>query len=326
MPVKSPRHRFSSKSRRFKRIANHKLPHTHPTPFPHQALIPPQSQYFFHPLLFISAQKLEEGMKDDQEFMAYNEQIAALISGLMTYTRPRVTKSEFMDLLQVMQKERRRAQALMKGLAALRKSGRWTWAIGYEKLLKIRNASSKVQEQNAHADMDPIELRTVFQSYAQDPECVTKWNESGADVSTSFALLCQSGGQITPQQMQMGPAGIPFLNSARANVTPEKLVECQKCMTEVLVGFKDELLKEDQELLKTFSPAMLLQLVQGLASHFVDEKHNISGEELAVAGFQQAMVLGNDKGFIESTMAQQKILQELCMLCGAQDGEGCSVM
>ena len=71
---------------------------------------------------------------------------------------------------------------------------------------------------------------------------------------------------------------------------------------------------------------MLLQLVQGLASHFVDEEHNISGEELAVAGFQQAMILGHDKGFIESTMAQQKVLQELCTLCGAADGEGCSVM
>merc|ERR1711918_232258 len=125
----------------------------------------------------------------------------------------------------------------------------------------------------------------------------------------------------------MGPAAVPFLNSKKTDITPEKLVASQQFMCEKLAELKAEIEeKVPKEVLESWSAPLLVQLVQGLSATFVDDKFKISGEELAVAGFQQAMVLGYDKNFIESTMEQQRLLHELAQLCCGQGAGECSVM
>jgi len=246
--------------------------------------------------------------------------LAYMMQLLISSTQERISKGDFVQILQHMSKAAKDARAFAKKLYEDYRSAssKEDFIVEAYKRFEEFTETAGAPPENL-PQLSNAEMQLCFDEYRDDPAIRKAWEDSGAEAGVAVqSMMISNGGQMGGAKSSSVPE-----DKKSKKTKPSDVVEMQELMVDELKRIYEataQALKKGDES-QTFRPELLTQMVQALASGAVERRYGVSGEEMTMMGFQHAAILQRNERFVRSTEKQQEILMsqipQLCMNASA---------
>lgn len=255
----------------------------------------------------------EEQLQSHPEFSRCTEQLANMMQCLIGAAQPRVEKSEFLRILNMMADSTKKAKAFAKKLYEDYRAKSCTIAEAYKRFEEFTDSLAQGAEL---PELSTVEMQLCHEEYRDDPEVRQAWERS--NVETNILMQAMIGGPM-PAKLSDRPAEekpLPLPKGAKKAPKPSEFVEMQELMVDELKRTTQAAEQAAKNADTPWKAEIVVQMVQALASAAVERRYGISAEEMTVAGFQLVQTLQKNERFVRATEKQQEILMQISKMCG----------
>lgn len=264
----------------------------------------------------------EKALQENAEFTQCTEHLAGMMAHLIGAANPRVSKEQFINILEKLAASTKSAKVFAKQLADDYRSKQCNIVEAYQRFKEFAEAAGQAEGSGADGDLlvaeqlSAVEMRVLYSEYADDEKMRAAWEESSSEAKTLMEAL-GSGVQdpsILPQTRTPDSpnGGKKKLKSSEIVEMQELMVDELKRLTEAVVHARTDSPEQD------FNEGLLLHMIQTLASAAVERRYGVAAEEMTLAGFQQKAILEQNERFRNATDKQRKILMHLPKICGSK--------
>mmetsp|Transcript_80256 Transcript_80256/g.186368 ORF Transcript_80256/g.186368 Transcript_80256/m.186368 type:complete len:482 (-) Transcript_80256:83-1528(-) len=243
--------------------------------------------------------KYETLLQVNPEFTRYTEQLATMMQKLIGASQQRTEKAEFLRVLRHMGENMKKAKAFSKKLFEDYRSKACTIAEAYQRFESFSEAQQAEGEDMP--DMSSVEMVLCYDEYRDDDEVRQTWDQSGVETN----LLIQGHTIMRPTEEKKGK-----------KIKPSEVTEMQELMVDELKRTKEAAAAAIKKGGKApWKGEIAVQMVQAIASAAVERRFGTSGEEMTLAGLNNAPALQKSDRFGRATEKQRDLLVSLASLC-----------
>eukprot|EP00746_Dinoflagellata_sp_MGD_P077354 gnl/MRDRNA2_/MRDRNA2_31046_c0_seq2.p1 gnl/MRDRNA2_/MRDRNA2_31046_c0~~gnl/MRDRNA2_/MRDRNA2_31046_c0_seq2.p1 ORF type:complete len:504 (-),score=127.10 gnl/MRDRNA2_/MRDRNA2_31046_c0_seq2:102-1613(-) len=263
----------------------------------------------------------EKSLQDNHEFTQCTEHLAGMMAHLIGAAKPRVSKEQFIKILEQLAVSTKSARVFAKQLADDYRSKQCNIIEAYQRFKEFAESAGQA-EAECSVDGEPmadqlsaVEMRVLYSEYADDERVQAAWVESSSEGRTLMEALA-SGVQdpsILPQtKAPESPSG------GKKKLKPSEIVEMQELMVDELKRLTEAVvLSRSGSPNQEFNEGLVMHMIQTLASSAVERRYGVTAEEMTLAGFQQKAILEQNERFKRATDKQKQIMMHLPRICGS---------
>jgi len=235
-------------------------------------------------------------------------------TSIFGFTQARITKAEFLSVLQHMRECSKQAKVFAKKLHEDYKAKACGIPEAYQ---RFEQFSETLAPPEGLPEVSNVELQLCLDEYQDDAEVRQAWQQSGAEANMILQSMASNGAGAFGGSR---PSSMPEQDRKKGKTKPSDIIEMQELMVDELKRLNEatsQAIKKGGSQGHEWKPELLTQMIQALASAAVERRFNVSQEEMTMLGVQHANFLQRSERFARATQNQQEILMKIPELCQA---------
>ncbi|KAF4669001.1 Isocitrate dehydrogenase [NADP], mitochondrial precursor (Oxalosuccinate decarboxylase), partial [Perkinsus chesapeaki] len=274
--------------------------------------------------LEMAVQRMEKHLQEDKAYQQEAEMLAHTMAKLHEYCRPLLLEDEFEKMMTILYEQNASTRKLWIELYDLmfgsNNNHKISVKTAYRQFVKHTKEQSKLMKDAGYPELNPLELGDLYGRYKDNDNIHKLWVKSNCDLAAYLQVV-----MISAQSQMEPPPPPPSIMRKVKSITPSQVVNMQCAMTTCLGLIKTMMNNEEDDPTKVFNAQYALPFAQGVASIAIEKENKVSGndnkveltgEDLTIAGMIHSQTLQGDMKFMEASMKQQQYIAEIMNMCG----------